>query len=196
VTFVARGLESVRGFDLFMRLAHRIGRERSDLHFVVAGGDETHYGWDSLFTGGQSFKDWVLSRYDGDLGRVHFLGTVEPARLADVFARSDLHVYLSVPFVTSWSLLNALSAGCLVLAADVPPVREVVEADRHALLEPLFDEDRLTRAALRALDDPAAFEPLRAAARRRVEERYSLDVAVPALKDFFERAASACSSSP
>jgi glycosyltransferase involved in cell wall biosynthesis len=187
VTFVARGLESVRGFDLFMALARRIAAARPDVHFVVVGGDATHYGWDALFTDGRSFKDWVLGRYEGDRSRCHFLGMIDPPALADVLARSDLHVFLSVPFVPSWSLLNALSAGCVVLAGDVEPVREIIEPGRNGLLAPLFDQEELTRAALRVLDDPAGHAPLGAAGRRLVEEKYSLEVAVPALRDFFER---------
>jgi glycosyltransferase involved in cell wall biosynthesis len=194
VTFAARGLESVRGFDLFLALAGRLAAARPGVHFVIVGGEATHYGWDKLFTGGRPFKDWVLGRYGGDRTRFHFLGMVEPPVLADVLARSDLHVYLSVPFVPSWSLLHALSSGCVVLAGDTPPVREIIEPGRNGLLAPLFDTDEQVRAALRALDDPGAHAPLREAGRRLVEERYSLGVAVPALADFFRRVAG--SSSP
>ncbi len=189
VTFVARGLESVRGFDLFMGLAARIRAARPDVYFVAVGGETTHYGWDPIFTGGRTFKEWVLSRHGGDLSAFTFLGMVDPAVLADVLARSALHVYLSVPFVASWSLLNALSAGCVVLAGDTEPVREMIEPGRHGLLAPLFDADELTRLALAVLDDPAAHAPLGEGGRRLVEEKYSVEVAVPALKEFFERAA-------
>src|SRR6266851_1892922 len=109
VTFVARGLESVRGFDLFMKVAQRLGRARSDLLFIVAGDEETYYGWDLLHTGAPSFKQWVLSQGDYDLSRFIFLGHIEPARLAEILCRSDLHLYLTVPFVLSWSLLNAMA---------------------------------------------------------------------------------------
>jgi glycosyltransferase involved in cell wall biosynthesis len=191
VTYVARGLESMRGFDLFMRMAARICRERSDVLFVVAGGDESYYGWDSHFTGQGSFKQWVLGRVEHDPGRFVFLGQVEPEQLARVLARSDLHVYLTVPFVLSWSLFNALACGCVVLASDVEPVREVIEPGVDGLVEPLFDVERLTETALRVLADPPAFRPLGEAGRRRMEERYSLEVAIPGLKDYFERRAQA-----
>ncbi len=189
VTFVARGLESMRGFDLFMRVAKRICRERSDVLFVIAGDEETYYGWDQLHTGPHSFKQWVLSQGDYDLSRFIFLGHIEPARLAQVFGRSDLHIYLSVPFVVSWSLLNALACGCVVLGSQVDPVREVVEPGRTGLLEPLFDIDRLAETALGVLADPGKYRPLGQAARESVEEKYSLDVCIPELKEFFERVA-------
>jgi glycosyltransferase involved in cell wall biosynthesis len=191
VTFVARGLESMRGFDLFMRVAQRIGRERSDVLFVVAGDEESYYGWDRFHTGGPSFKQWVLSRGDYDLSRFVFLGHVEPEELAQVLGRSDLHVYLTVPFVLSWSLFNALSCGCVVLASDVVPVREVIDPGHNGLVGPLFDTERLAETALRVLADPAAFRPLGQAARALVEEKYGLEVAVPELKRYFERVASA-----
>jgi glycosyltransferase involved in cell wall biosynthesis len=189
VTFVARGLEALRGFDLFLRLARRLADARPDVRFVVAGDEGTYYGWDRLQTGGVSFKEWALSRVEVDLSRFLFLGHVEPVILADVLRRSDLHVYLGVPFVPSWSLWGALASGCVVLAGDVPPVREVIEPNRAGLLGPLLDVEGLAEVALRVLDQPQEYRPLGEARRRLVEERYALDVAVPALKDFFTRVA-------
>jgi glycosyltransferase involved in cell wall biosynthesis len=190
VTFVARGLESMRGFDLFMRFAQRIGRARSDVLFVVVGREESYYSWDLLHTGQPSFKQWVLSQGDYDLSRFVFLHHLEPEQLSELLCLSDLHLYLTVPFVLSWSLMDALACGCVVLASDVPPVREVIEPDRTGLIRPLFDTEELVEAALRVLDDPAGFAPLGRAARALMEEKYSLDVAVPELKDYFERCCS------
>ncbi len=181
----------MRGFDLFVRLARRIARARADVQFVVAGDDKTYYGWDGLRTNGVSFKEWSLQRAECDRSRFRFLGQVEPEVLAGVLRRSDLHLYLGVPFVVSWSLLNALSCGCTVLAGDTAPVREVIEPGVSGLVELSFDEERLVETALRVLADPAEFRPLGEAGRRRMEENYSQEVAVPALKDFFERAAAA-----
>ena len=191
VTFVSRGLESIRGFDVFMAVAHRISRERADVLFVVVGNEETYYGWDKLHTGQPSFKKWVLDRGKYDLSRFLFTGTVDPARLANIFRITDLHLYLTAPFVLSWSLLSAMASGAVVLASDVPPVREVIESGVNGLVEPLFDVDRLTETALRVLADPAAFAPLGLAARSTIEARYSIEVAIPELKDYFERVASA-----
>jgi len=185
VTFVSRGLESIRGFDLFMEVARRISRERSDVLFIVVGGEGIYYGWDVLHTGAPSFKQWVLDRGGFDLSNFLFLGQVEADRLAEVLRISDLHLYLTAPFVLSWSLLDAMATGAVVLASDVPPVREVIEPG------PLFDVDALAESALRVLADPAAFAPLGRAARETIEARYSMDVAIPGLKDYFERVASA-----
>jgi glycosyltransferase involved in cell wall biosynthesis len=189
VTFVSRGLESIRGFDVFMKVAGRIARARPDVLFVVTGGDEIHYGWDKLHTGSPSFKEWVLSRDSYDLSRFLFLGRIFPEQLADVLRLSNLHIYLSSPFVVSWSLFNAMATGVPVLASDIVPVREIVDPGVNGLIEPLFDVDRLTDTALKVLDDPGRFTELGAAARRTIEERYSIDRCMPPIREFFERVA-------
>ncbi len=192
VTYVARGLESMRGFDLFMKVADRIGRERSDVLFVVVGSEDIYYGWDKLHTGQPSFKQWVLSQGTYDLSRFLFLNHIAPEHLAHLLCLSDLHIHLTVPFAVSWSLLNAMACGCVVLASDVPSVREFIADGHTGLVEPLFDVDRLTGAALRVLNNPEEFRPLGEAARRLIDERYSLDAVVPPLKAYFERVASRC----
>jgi glycosyltransferase involved in cell wall biosynthesis len=181
----------VRGFDLFIQVAARIARARSDVLFVVAGTEHIFYGWDAIHIGGPNFKEWVLARVEHDPSRFLFLGHIPPEQLAEVLCLSDLHLYLTVPFVLSWSLINAMACARVILASDVPPVREVIEPGQSGLVEPLFDVDRLTETAVRILDDPATYAPLGTAARRRVEETYSLEVAIPDLKDYFERMASA-----
>jgi glycosyltransferase involved in cell wall biosynthesis len=186
VTFVSRGLESIRGFDLFMKVAERIARRRSDVLFIVVGGEEIHYGWDKLHTGSPSFKQWVLSRENHDLSRFLFLGRIMPEQLADILRISDLHIYLSAPFVVSWSLFNAMATGVPVLASDVAPVREVVIPGTNGLVEPLFDIERLTETALKVLEDPAEFADLGRTARRTIEERYSIESCIPPIKQYFE----------
>lgn len=190
VTYVSRGLESIRGFDLFMRTAQRVARARPDVLFAVVGNDQMYYGWDSLCVGPQTFKQWTLAQGDYDLSRFLFLGILEPNALAELLSLSDLHLFLTIPATLSWSLFNALACGCVVLASDVPPVREVIEPGVTGLVEPVFDTDRLAETALRVLDDPEAFRPLGNAARALMEEKYSTGAVVPGLKDFFERVVS------
>jgi glycosyltransferase involved in cell wall biosynthesis len=189
VTFVARGLESMRGFDLFMRLARRLSRLRSNVLFVIVGAEQSCYGWDRLHTGRDNFKDWVMEQGEADRSRFLFLGQIEPERLARLLCLSDLHFYLTVPFVLSWSLFDALSCARVVLASDVPPVRELVEPGVNGLVENLFDTDAQVATALRVLDDPGAYRPLGEAGRRRIEERYSMEACYPELKGYFERMA-------
>ena len=171
-----------------MKVAHRIAQTRPDVIFIVVGGEEIHYGWDKLHTGSPNFKQWVLSQENYDLRRFIFLGGFFPEQLADILRISDLHIYLTAPFVLSWSLLDAMATGCVVLGADVPPVREVIKPGQNGLVEPLFDIDQLTDTALRVLDDPAEFAALDGP-RASIDDLYSIDVCIPPLKDFLERVA-------
>src|SRR5262249_28935160 len=139
VTYVSRGFESIRGFDIFMQAARRIYQQRSDVVFVVVGEDRICYGGDEEFIGQKSFKQWVLARDDYDLSRFIFTGSVPIGTLVQLFALSDLHIYLTVPFVPSWSLLNALACGATVLASNTPPVCEVIEHAKTGLLVDFFD---------------------------------------------------------
>lgn len=196
VTYIARGLESIRGFDVFMRVARKIQLSRSDVLFVVVGTENIFYGWDKLHTSSESFKQWTLSQVEVDLSRFVFIDFLEPDKLAEIFNISDLHFYLTAPFVLSWSLIDALSCGCVVLAADAEPVCEVIENGVNGLVEPFFDVDRLAEAALRVLDDPEAYQPMAKAARETVLERYSLEACIPKLGDYFERVANGYARSP
>ncbi|MFO0804038.1 MAG: glycosyltransferase [Gemmataceae bacterium] len=179
VTYVARGMEAMRGFDLFMKTAKRICDRRRDVLFVVVGSDRVCYGGDERFTGGKSFKEWVLSQDQYDLSRFLFTGLMTEADLAKLFAITDLHIYFTVPFVLSWSLLNAMSCGATVLASDTPPVKEVVEHGRTGLLAPFFDVDAFVESAMKVLADPAGHAELGRAAAKMVREKYSLDVSFP-----------------
>jgi glycosyltransferase involved in cell wall biosynthesis len=196
VTYAARGFESIRGFDIFMRFAKKLYDRRPDVRFLVIGEDKVHYGGDLKKTGGQSFKDWVLSQDDYDLSKFAFVGRVAPDVLAQAFSITDLHVYLTVPFVLSWSLLNAMACGATILASDTPPVREVIRDQDNGLLVDFFDVEVMAEIADRVLRDPESYRPLGQRAIEDIRTRYSLDVCLPQLVDLFERTASRSSSSP
>lgn len=186
VTYATRGMESMRGFDIFMRAAARLAKKRSDVLFLVAGQDRVHYGGDSRFTGGKSFKQWTLDQVGLDPSRVKFLGLLEPRELARLFQRTDCHVYLTVPFVLSWSLLDALACGAPVVASDTAPVREVIEHGRTGLLTDFFDADELARTVEKVIDDPTGHRALGRAGAELVSERYAMEVCLPSLRKLFE----------
>jgi len=176
VTYAARGFESIRGFDKFMQTAKRIGERRPDVLFVVAGQDQIFYGGDQKTIGGESFKNWTLAQDDYDLSRFAFVGMLPPDKLAELFSISDLHLYWTVPFVLSWSLMNALSCGATVLASGTPPVQEMIEHGRNGLLAEFFDIDGFVEQALAVLDAPQVFAHLGQAASETIRARYSLEV--------------------
>lgn len=190
VTYVARGLESMRGFDIFMRMAKALYQKRKDVRFVVVGSDRIHYGGDEKRTGGKTFKQWVLDQDSYDLDRFAFLGTVPAPVLARLLQITDLHVYLTVPFVLSWSLFNAMACGAVVLGSDTGPVREVIEPGKTGFLHDFFDPAGMAERANQILNAPAEYAPLGHAAAELIRERYSIDVCLPKQIALFEQTVS------
>ena len=191
LTYCSRGFESMRGFDVFMRAVRRITQARSDVHVFVVGTDRVAYGGDEQHTGGRTFMQWTLDLPDVQgfaRDRVHFRGRIPPAELAALLAASDLHVYLTVPFVLSWSMVDAMSCGAVVLGSDTAPVRELIRDGETGLLADFFDPDDFADKALRVLADPAAFRPLGRAAEALVEAEYSLEATLPKMLAVYEEA--------
>jgi glycosyltransferase involved in cell wall biosynthesis len=180
VTFVNRNLEPYRGYHSFMRALPRLFALRPQARVVLVGGDEVGYGAAPPKGGGtwrQRFFDEVRERIDP--ARVHYVGQVPYLTLIDLFRISACHVYLTYPFVLSWSMFDAMSAGALVLGSRTGPVEEVLEDGQNGLLVDFFDSDALATRMAEALARPERFLPLREAARRTVLERYALSECLP-----------------
>lgn len=197
VTYVSRGFESMRGFDIFMRTAKRIIEQFSDVIFFVVGSDRICYGGDDTHLGeGQTFKQWVLSRDSHDLDKIIFTGQMPPSELALLLAAADLHIYLTAPFVLSWSLMDALSCGAVVLGSATSPVKEMIVDGHNGLLADFFDVEELAKKAVEVLKDPAAFRPLGRAAESMIVEKYSLEAVLPKMAEFYEQTAGRSLSTP
>jgi glycosyltransferase involved in cell wall biosynthesis len=186
VTFASRGLESIRGFDIFMKLARRISREMSDVIFLIAGDERTYYGHELHHLGGRSFKQFVLSQDSYDPKQFVFLGSIPPQDLATLFSLSDLHIYLTVPFVLSWSMIWSMAAGCTILGSRTAPVMEAIDDGVQGLLADFYNVDELAEKALRVLRDPQAHRHLGEAAHQRVMERYEVNRCITQLVQLFE----------
>jgi glycosyltransferase involved in cell wall biosynthesis len=174
VTYVARNLEPYRGFHSFMRALPAILAANPSARVLVVGGEEVSYG--RRRTDGQTFRQALTAELgEGpDWGRVHFLGRVPYATYLRVLQISAVHCYLTYPFVLSWSLLESLAAGCLVVASDTAPVREAIRDGDNGLLTDFFDSARLAERVSEALADGPALVQLRARARDSVVERWDL----------------------
>lgn len=188
VTYVSRGFESMRGFDIFMRAAKRIAELYPDVIFIVAGTERIAYGGDQGYlNGAKNFKEWVLSRETFDLSKFAFVGQIHPQELAKLLAATDLHIYLTVPFVLSWSLMNAMSCGAVVLGSATKPVMEMIRPGENGLLADFFNVEEFARKGVEVLKDPDAFRPLGRAAERMIAEHYSLEAVLPRMVDLYER---------
>jgi glycosyltransferase involved in cell wall biosynthesis len=182
LTFVNRNLEPYRGFHVFMRALPQILRERPNAHCVIVGGDGVSYGTQPA--GGGTWRQKMLAELGAQLPmeRVHFVGTLAYEDYLRVLQVSRCHVYLTYPFVLSWSCLEAMSAGCVVLASRTGPTAEAITHGHDGLLCDFFDVQALAQQAVAVLGRPEAHAHLGRQARQTVLARYDLQrVCLPAL---------------
>ncbi len=174
VTYVARNLEPYRGFPSFMRSLPKILSSRPSARILVVGGDEVSYG--KRLSDGATYRQQILTELGDslDLSRVHFLGRVPYATYLRVLQVSRVHVYLTYPFVLSWSMLEAMAAECLVVGSRTPPVEEVISDGENGILVEFFDHDAIAQRVIDALADRDAFSSLRENARRTIIDRFDL----------------------
>lgn len=174
LTYVSRSLEPYRGFHIAMRALPAVLAARPDAQIVMVGGDGVSYGGPP--EGGGTWKDRMLAELGDslDLSRVHFPGRVPYADYVRLLQVSRCHLYLTYPFVLSWSLTEAMAAGCQIVASDTEPVRELVTDGVHGRLVPFFDVPAISAALIRALAGDADAPAMRAAARARMVAEYDL----------------------
>lgn len=174
LTFVNRNLEPYRGYHIFMRALPEVLARRPAAQVVILGGEGQSYGPPP--PGPESWKARFLGEVRGrlDLSRVHFLGQLPYRHYLALMQVSRVHAYLTYPFVLSWSMLEAMSAGTLVVASATAPVTEVIEDGRNGLLVDFFDVAGWARTLAEALADPARHDALRAAARETIRAGFDL----------------------
>lgn len=177
VTYIGRGMEDMRGFREFMEAAYRIQKSRPNVHIVIIGEDKIAYGIKK--PDGKGLKQWALNRFGFDMDRLHFLGRQPLESLRDWLCISSAHVYLTAPFVLSWSMIEAMSAEALLIASDTAPVQELLKHEENALLVPLRDVDQLTEKLLEVLENPDGYASMRRAARQTVLDNYDQESLLP-----------------
>jgi glycosyltransferase involved in cell wall biosynthesis len=174
ITYVARNLEPYRGFHVFMRSLPEILRRRKRAHIVIAGGDGVSYGMPPPPK--SSFREMMLVELGAklDLTRVHFVGRLEYHDYLNLLQVSSAHVYLTYPFVLSWSFIEAMASGCLVVASRTPPVLEVLREGINALAVDFFSHEALAERINAVLEQPTEMQALRNAARATAVRHYDL----------------------
>lgn len=174
ITFVARNLEPVRGYHMFMRALPALLRERPNANVLIIGGTDVSYGRAPPI--GTSWKDIFLDevRQELDMTRVHFVRPLPHADFLSVLSVSRVHVYLTYPFVLSWSLLEAMALGCAIVASNTEPVREVITDKETGLLVPFFDRKALVDAIAGLCTDATERRRLGGNAKALVAEHYDL----------------------
>jgi glycosyltransferase involved in cell wall biosynthesis len=163
LTYVSRGFEEYRGFPQAMEAIALLQRQRPRLHVLIVGSDGVAYG--APRSDGRSWGAWARQELPLDPARSHWLGILQEPEYHQVLACSQVHLYLTVPFVLSWSLLEAMAAGCCIVSSRTPPVEEVLGDGENALLVDFFDPAAQAAAIGCLLDDPQRRQRLGAAAQ-------------------------------
>jgi glycosyltransferase involved in cell wall biosynthesis len=177
VTYVARGMEPYRGFPQFIEAVGLLQQRRPQCHVVIVGENRVAYG--KVLPGGKTYKDLMLEKVPLDLDRVHFTGLLPYPEYLQVLQASSVHIYLTRPFVLSWSMLESLSAGCLVVASRTGPVTEVIEDGVNGLLVDFFSPQEICDRVEEVLDHPTQMADIRVKARETIQERYNLTQLLP-----------------
>ena len=181
ITFVNRNLEPYRGYHTFMRALPQLLKERPNARVLLVGADDVSYGArpDAAKYGAAKWRDIFANEVrgqisDADWQRVHFLGQVPYHFFIPLLQLSTVHVYLTYPFVLSWSLLEAMSAGCAIVASDTEPLREAIVHNETGMLVNFFDPSALAQSVCELLNNPEERTRLSANARVFAQANYDL----------------------
>ena len=182
ITFVNRNLEPYRGYHTFMRALPSILKQRPNAQILIVGGDDVSYGArpDAKLYGKKNWKNIFLDEVRpladaASWERVHFLGNLPYQHFIPMLQLSRVHVYLTYPFVLSWSLLEAMSVGCAIVASDTQPLREAIQDQQTGRLVSFFDPQALAQSIHELLDNAQERARLGANARAFAQANYDLD---------------------
>jgi glycosyltransferase involved in cell wall biosynthesis/parvulin-like peptidyl-prolyl isomerase len=177
VTYVGRGMEPYRGFPQFIEAIYLLQQRRPQCHVVIVGEDRVAYG--RTLPDGKTYKQLMLEKFPLDLSRVHFTGHLPYDEYLQVLQASSAHVYLTRPFVLSWSMMEALSTGCLVIGSNTAPVTEMIRDGVNGLLAEFFSPEEIASRIEEALNYPEKMSEIRAKARQTILEKYDLSLLLP-----------------
>lgn len=193
ITFVNRNLEPYRGYHVFMRALPRLLKERPNARVLMVGGDEVSYG--AKPPDGRTWKQIYIDEVRGkistpDWERVHFLGRIPYDQFLRLLQVSSAHVYLTYPFVLSWSLIEAMSAGAPIVASDTAPLKEAIKHGETGRLFPFFDKDKMVEEICTVLENREMADELGLAARKFAQEKYDLQsVCLPRQMEWIDQLA-------
>ena len=173
ITFVSRNLEPYRGYHSFIRSLPKILKERPKAQVLIVGADGVSYGTKPA-SGSWKEKYFNEIKESVDTSRIHFLGEVSYPEFIKLLQVSAVHIYLTYPFVLSWSMLEAMSAGCLIIGSSTPPVMEVIDHEANGLLVNFFNPDEIANTAIEVLEHPEKYVSIRKEARKTIIEKYDL----------------------
>ena len=173
ITYVARGMEPYRGFPQFMAALADLQKQRPNMQAMIVGDNRVAYG--AQLPKGETYKQKALDEHDFDLSRIFFTGLIPYAEYRKVLQISSAHTYQTVPFVLSWSMMEAMSTGCLLVASDTAPVRELITDGGNGLMVPFYDKQALVSKLNKVLDNPGEYKSIRENARKTILDHYKVE---------------------
>ena len=188
VTYIGRGMEPYRGFPQFMQAVALLQQRRPHCHVVIVGGEGVFYS--TPLSNGQTWKQKVLAELPLDQSRIHFTGYLNRQDYLSVLQASTVHVYLTRPFVLSWSMLEAMSCGCVLVGSATPPVQEVVLDGVNGILADFFAPEMVADRVEEALNDGKLRQALSHRARETILDRYDLRQMLPRQLDLIQQTVS------
>lgn len=181
LTYATRGMEEYRGFPEFMKTVEQLQKIRPNMQVIIGGEDRVCYG---CHLKNDTFKQKMLRELDLDLSRIHFVGNLPYAEYIKLLQVSRCHVYLTYPFVLSWSLLEAMATGCCIVASDTAPVKELIQDSFNGILTDFYNIDLLTQKINSVLEEPEKYSNIRISARETIKEKYELQKLLKEQIDF------------
>ena len=186
LTYATRGMEEYRGFPQFMEAASILLKQRPNLHVIVAGEDRVCYG---RHLQNDTFKKKCLREFEFDMSRLHFVGSLRYDEYVKLLQVSTAHIYLTYPFVLSWSFLESMAIGCRIIASDTEPVKEVVKDGFNGVLTDFFDVEQLVAKTNEVLNNPDKYDEMRKNARETIVKKYDLTKLLPKQMEFLKQRA-------
>lgn len=177
VTYISRNFEPYRGFPSFMYAAEKILKNRPNCHIIIVGGDGVSYG--KANESGKTYRQEYMEKVNLDPNRFHHLGYLPYDKMVNVMQVSSAHIYLTVPFVLSWSMLEAMSAGCLLIGSNTEPIEEVIQDGQNGLIVDFFDADDIAAKVDAVFSHKDRMQEIRNNARKTAEQKYALNKLLP-----------------
>ena len=185
ITYTARNLEPYRGFHIFLKAIEKICQQRPHCHVIITGGDEVSYS--KKPPNGMCYRELYLQSVSIPNDRVHFLGKVPYSTHIQLLQLSSIHIYLTYPFVLSWSFIEAMACGCVIIASDTQPVMDVLEPDINGIAVNFFDDEAIAEQVSAILNDPQRKKHLGMAARKKIEQYFQHHFSINHYLAIFQR---------
>lgn len=187
ITYAARNFESYRGFEQVMCAIELLMKKNKDLYFVMIGNDEVSYG--HKLPNGETHRERMSKILDLDHTRITWLGPLSYEKFIAVLKNSTIHIYLTVPFVLSWSLLESMACGCSIISSDTEPVKEVITDQENGILVDFFDHHDIAKKVLYLLENKELRQKIGQNAKETIKDRFDLKKILPEYVRFIENVA-------